>query len=266
MSGEQNWRIDTDAEDYFGRQKKTLEVADRRPVIRQASDIVGPGIGQNATRITDYSDPLATFNGYYSSSVGALSAPNATESFVGYVISDAVLGGRQVFTGLTSGTEYSRTFTRSPVDPESLGWSPWVGARIPATATGYSQVAVNVAPTTPVVLPPPPLTIYGQSGVYESTSGGVRLRQQGVYTGYVQVGDFTGSTVADLYLNIPNGNGLVQLGQLGQTLAKTVHIPFTAVATDAEQGVSLTVFMTTPASSLGQVWWRFSCTRVGDAV
>src|SRR6478752_2320563 len=97
MSNERNWREDTNAETYFGHQQKQVNLADRRPVIRTASDLVGPGIDSNTVRITDYNDLLATFNGYYSSLAGAASAPNATEDFVGVVISDSALGGRQEF-------------------------------------------------------------------------------------------------------------------------------------------------------------------------
>jgi len=122
----QNWRTDIDAGDYFGQQKKTLAMADRRPVIRRAADLVGPGIGANTVRITDYNNLLATFNGFYSSASGADNAPNADENFVGYVVSDAEFGGRQVFTGLTSGATYSRLFNRSLADPELIGWSAWV--------------------------------------------------------------------------------------------------------------------------------------------
>lgn len=42
MSGEEDWRIDSNAEIYFGHQQKKVNVADRRPVIRKAADIVGP--------------------------------------------------------------------------------------------------------------------------------------------------------------------------------------------------------------------------------
>lgn len=123
-----NWRQETDAADYFGHQQKKLNVADRRPVIRRASDLVGPGIGASATRITDFSDLLATYNGYFSSVPGARHAPNDTEAFVGHVVMDDTLGGRQVFTGLTSRTEYARVFVRNPGDPsnpDTILWGDW---------------------------------------------------------------------------------------------------------------------------------------------
>lgn len=126
MSNEQNWRVEDSAETYFGHQKKTLAVADRRPVIRRASDIVGPGINAMATRITDYNDILATYNGYYSSEAGASNAPNSDEAFVGITVMDSALGGYQQFTGLDTGTEYRRIFTRNPSDPDMIFWGAWV--------------------------------------------------------------------------------------------------------------------------------------------
>lgn len=120
-----DWRIPTDAATYLSHQQKRTNFAERRPVIRRASDLVGPGIGAHAVRLTDYNNLLSTFNGYYSSAPETTNAPPGGEAFVGYVISDAELGGLQVFTGLTTGTEYRRTFTRNPTDPELITWGSW---------------------------------------------------------------------------------------------------------------------------------------------
>lgn len=123
---EQSWRVQTDALDYFGQRDKQLRVADRRPVIRRASDLVGPGIGASATRVTDFNDLLATYNGFYSSAPGAFNAPVSTGAFVFMVVSDADLGGMQLATRLTTNVQYRRVFTRSPSDPSSLTWTSWV--------------------------------------------------------------------------------------------------------------------------------------------
>ncbi len=126
---DQNWRPEIDAEDYFSHQKKKLNVADRRPVIRKASDLVGPGIDGQAVRIDNFNDPLAQFNGYFSAVVAsgmdvAMNAP-AEGSFIGTVISDAELGGKQMFTSLGDGKEYVRTFIRNPTDTDFVFWGPW---------------------------------------------------------------------------------------------------------------------------------------------
>lgn len=267
MTREAGWRIETDAHDYFMGQKKRLEIADRRPVIRDASDLVGPGIGASAVRITDYDDILATFDGYYSSAPGALSAPNTTESFVGIVISDSAMGGVQKFTGLTSRIEYTRVFTRSVTDPESLGWGEWEGARIPATASGYDHTATVAVPGVVSYLKPPQFPqVRGDASVYEFLDAGIRVKKQGVYTGHIQVGDYTGDVTGDVYVHIPDGMSLRMLGQLNSALGPTVNIPFTAVATDANQGFSVSFVLNASFTSTRDVWWRFACTRVGDAI
>lgn len=126
MGGEQNWRVPTTAEDFFRSQQKALNLADRRPVIRKAADLVGPGIDKQAIPISDFSDQLATYNGFFSAVAGTFGAPNSTDAFVGTVINDAVLGGTQTFLGLTSKITYQRTFQRNPSDPLSLFWGGWI--------------------------------------------------------------------------------------------------------------------------------------------
>lgn len=124
----QNWRVPTDAEDYFLQRQKQLNIADRRPVIRRAGDLVGPGIGSGATRIIDFNDVLAMFNGFYSAAAGAYNAPpapGAAQAFVGFVVSDASLGGVQEFYGLRDGILRRRVFTRSPADATSITWGEW---------------------------------------------------------------------------------------------------------------------------------------------
>jgi hypothetical protein len=118
-------RIEINGGDYFGHQKKKLQIADRRPVIRKAADLVGPGINANTVQITSYNDLLATYNGFFSSEAGASFAPNETDQFAGFTISDAALGGTQTFTSLATGVSYRRTFTRSPLDAGSIFWGDW---------------------------------------------------------------------------------------------------------------------------------------------
>jgi hypothetical protein len=118
-------RIEIDALDYLGARQKELNLNSRRPQVRKASDLVGPGIGAQAVRITNFSDLLAVFNGFYSAAPGATDAPNSTHPFVGHTVSDAELGGVQIFTSLTNGTVYRRTFLRNPSDASVLYWGSW---------------------------------------------------------------------------------------------------------------------------------------------
>lgn len=143
MSGNQNWRTEIGAQDYFGHQQKKLQIADRRPVIRRASDLVGPGIGATAVRITNFNDLLATFDGFFSADANAASAPNDTDAFVGFTSSDSELGGLQQFTSLATGVVYQRVFTRNPADSSAVYWGAWVPLLVLADTDWISPTLVN---------------------------------------------------------------------------------------------------------------------------
>lgn len=121
----QNWRTEVTGLDYLQHQKKQGQIDNRRPVIRKASDLVGPGISANATVISDFNDTLATFDGYFGAVAGAANAPTSGQAYVGIVTSDGDLGGMQVFYGMTDGGTYKRMFTRSPADATALSWGAW---------------------------------------------------------------------------------------------------------------------------------------------
>lgn len=270
MSNEDDWRITTNGGDYLLHQQKKVALADRRPVIRNAGDLVGPGIGAGAVRIDDYNDLLATFNGYYSSVPGAANAPDwfldevDREAFVGQVISDAELGGRQVFTGLSTGTQYTRTFNRSPVDPEALGWTSWSGSRIPATADGYDAVLTAAASGWDTVLVPPTLYTIGPD-VYERSDAGITIRQQGVYTGSIRVGSQTAVATTSVLVSRPIGDATLPIGHPGVTLSPAgFFVPFTVWCTDDQQGVGVRVLQS--SGSTHQCWWTITVARIGDAV
>lgn len=267
MGNEQNWRTETDALSYFRNQQKQLEVADRRPVIRKASDLVGPGISGSAVRVDDYNDLLATFNGYYSSAPGAGGAPNPDEAFVGYTVSDAEYGGRQVLTGLDSNITYSRTFVRSPVDPEALAWGEWTGPqRIAPSIECLGEVDTDLLNTVSANLTAPTITkTLGASGYYERTSEAIRILKPGVYTGYFQIGDRVGATtLGTLVTYRPSGTETLASIQLSVPLGPTVHIPFTVWATDEFQGFRVVGVQS--SGSPRSVWWRFACSRISDAI
>lgn len=162
MSGSENWRFPTDAATYLGAQKKRSELEARRPIIRRAADLVGPGIGGSAVPITDFDDTLALFDGYYSSGnlAGAVAAdgrgarngpdPEVGGAFAGYdfnpyvgtTVMDDVLGGHQRFINVVSGNIYTRNFLRNPSDPNSVTFGLWKWENEPV-----------VIPPAPVILP-----------------------------------------------------------------------------------------------------------------
>lgn len=181
----QDWRIGTTASDYLRNQDKRLSTDERRPVIRKASDLVGPGIGAAATRVTNYNDVLATFNGWVSSETGAESAPNPDEPFTGAVVNDDLLGGTQTLTGMVSGNTYRRLFIRNPSDPDSLGFTDWVSETAVASIVKLQDWPLTLAAATWTVAPVQnplvrgtALSAPGDSSIYVARDGWYDVRAQ----------------------------------------------------------------------------------------
>lgn len=272
MSG-QNWRTEVDAIDHFGHQKKRVELEQRRPVIRKASDLVGPGIGASAVQVTDFNDTLATFNGFFSAIPGALNAPDAAlplaarEPFVGTTSSDSALGGRQTVIGLETAFEYTRIFVRNPSDESSISWGVWHGTeRVPASVSSSGAYTDTSVPSgSPVSLAPPAITTIGASGTYSRSSESINILRPGVYTGVMHV---TGFTADELTLTVaqvqhPHFNNIRSVS-LGPTpIVPTLTIPLTFWTTGDLQQIRILVMH--QAGAPRYVTWRnLTITRIGD--
>lgn len=174
---DQNWRTETNAGDYFAHQKKQVQLENRRPVIRRASDLVGPGIAATAVRLTDFNDLLGTYDGFFSAASGALNAPNG-EGLVGTVVGDSELGGVQTFTGLTTAVTYQRIFTRNPGDAETIYWGTWE-----TIGGGSGGGGVTFLETLPVSI------IDAKGDLIVGTADNVATRKAVGPNGYALVGD-----------------------------------------------------------------------------
>lgn len=264
----QNWRTEVDASDYFGHQKKRVELEQRRPVVSRASDLVGPGIGESAIRITDFNELLATFNGYYSSAPGAYNAPTDSEAFIGTTVSDPVLGGRQTFTGLTSGYEYARTFVRSPTDPTSLSWGIWRGdERIPASATLSAAVDTDrISNQGVILLRAPSLETLGAPGSYGSGRNDVYVIRPGVYTGHLTIVGPLGLTLTNVEVRWPDrvGSKVSLLGPMSNA-GRTIRVPFTFWSTGENQEIRVGVSHDNVVDQT-LTWSDFAIARLGDIV
>lgn len=264
--GEEGWRTPVDAHDYLLGEKKRLALDQRRPVIRRASDLVGPGIASGAVRISDFNDPLATFNGYYSAVAGAPNAPTTTEAFIGQVVSDEELGGRQVFTGLSTNTEYSRTFSRNPSDVNALVWGKWTGERIPASGQGLVINSLTVPENVQTILRPPDMIYLGAgAATFERSNFGLRIKRPGIYTGHIQVGANTLAAAGNVGIELPQGPELYSVMHLNVLLTPTVYYPFTIwTVSGVAPLISVNIFQVDPTPT--KFWYRLSITRVGDSV
>lgn len=231
MTGEHDWRIGVDARDYFGAQRKQLQVADRRPVIRNAADLVGPGIAALANRVLDFDNPLARFNGYFATD-GALNGPPLGTRFVGQVVVDETLGGIQMFTDLDSGEDWRRAFTRAPADVDSITWHPWVRVH---DAVAHAQRLV-ASPTSVLgsgaltTLDMPTLTLTGPVNTFLRSAYSITILRPGVYSGYLSVsGNSAGASLVATLLHHPAEAPLgvdVQTGQPGGAPALTIPFSF----------------------------------------
>lgn len=259
-----NWRTQVGADQFFGDQKKQSAVESRRPVIRKASDLVGPGIGSAAVVIADFNNQLATYNGYFSAEVGALNAPNDTEQFVGFVTQDATMGGVQTFTGLDSGTEYRRIFKRNPSDYDFLYWGSWEasgGAFV--QSTGSTSTFVPNSALTAATCP----TFADQPGVFERTATAALILSPGIYTGSLAwSASVPGNTLDILTITMPDGGGLRTSTETGRdvTGSDRVYVPLTFRTTGSSGQVSIDVEQS--GGSSGSILWSdLVLTRVGNA-
>lgn len=267
MSNEQNWRTDVDAQTYFGSQKKTLAVADRRPVPRNAADLgLGPGIGSSATTLENFNDLLATYNGYYSAPIGIYNAPNATESFVGFVVMDSAIGGVQTFTGMGTGSKlgdtYRRRFIRNPSDPDSIIWGTWEGlnrkpfARMLAAG---AQWVLNSAGT--VTMPMPTITTV-DTDVFSRTATAINILRPGVYSGEIVISaNFESGN--PMRVVVPDGTGTRNFDRYGTAATGIVTFPFHFRMTSSSGTITAT-YTIAANSAFGNVA-DFSIARLGDA-
>lgn len=262
-----NGRPEVDAEDYFGNQNKKLALADRRPVIRRASDLVGPGISEAAVQVTDYNNALATYNGYYSSLAGAANAPNVEETFVGYTVMDADLGGVQVLYGMQSRVEFRRRFTRNPMDPSSIVFGAWTfDERIPAhfqSSTPGASVTIPSGSTEALTAPTGSLSpTPGFPASFSVAGAQVRVLRQGIYSGSIRV--FCLSPPVSITLSLPTSSGGADT-----IVSESAHlyttIPF-SFRVDHGAGAVVVSVRQSSGSTSAAVWDSIRITRLGDAI
>jgi len=70
MGGQSSGRQLIDTDDWMRRIEKRLMHEERRPQIRTASDLMGPGLGPKAVQLFDWNDDITLFNGFFWSEPG----------------------------------------------------------------------------------------------------------------------------------------------------------------------------------------------------
>lgn len=147
MGGAHAGPVPEDMGDWMRRQEKRVLHEERRPLVRKASDIMGPGLAPEAVEIPDWSGPETEFNGFYFSRPGALHSPDSDLWWIGTSIShDGSYGVQHVWdyrSDLEPPAQMTRTFRLvgdirlfspwSPPDGGLVGeMKMWVGAQTPA--------------------------------------------------------------------------------------------------------------------------------------
>jgi len=83
MGGANSWRAPQDAQDWMREVEKRILHEERRPSIRTASDLMGPGISPYSVLINDWNAAETAFNGFFHTDPGALHTPDNTRYWMG---------------------------------------------------------------------------------------------------------------------------------------------------------------------------------------
>jgi hypothetical protein len=83
VGGANSWRVPQDASDWMREVEKRILHEERRPNVRTASDIMGPGLSPYSVLINDWNVDETNFNGFFHSDPGALNTPDNTRYWMG---------------------------------------------------------------------------------------------------------------------------------------------------------------------------------------
>jgi len=133
MGGQNSWRQAQTFTDLQRNTEKRVLSQERRPQIRTAADLLGPGIAAYAVEILDWNGDETAFNGFFFSGPGAINSPDPLNSKWYMGQTEATPDG----FGLQWATEFRdivgnvwppRQFIRRFFDPGSAGtrsFSAW---------------------------------------------------------------------------------------------------------------------------------------------
>ena len=83
MGGANTWRAPQDASDWMREVEKRVLHEERRPSIRTASDLMGPGLSPYSVWINDWNADETKFNGFFHTDPLALNTPDNTRYWMG---------------------------------------------------------------------------------------------------------------------------------------------------------------------------------------
>ena len=156
MGGANSWTQAETAADWMRQVEKRILHEERRPGIRSAADLMGPGVGPYSVWINDWNTSETSFNGFFHSDPGALNTPDssrywmgtsqATKEGFGLQRVSEYLGGRT--DALWPRLTYLRKFWTT-VPGAARQWSAWRldDGTPPGVITEYG--GASVAPVSP---------------------------------------------------------------------------------------------------------------------
>lgn len=131
MGGQNGGRQALTFNDWQHDLEKRQLSQERRPVIRSAADLMGPGLGPTAVQLVDWNDDATAFNGLYFSEPGALNGPDSTSYWMGTVeVTEDGVGFQRVRRYIVSGDDVLEEWGRVFADPgtgarDYSAWQLW---------------------------------------------------------------------------------------------------------------------------------------------
>lgn len=122
----------------------------RRPLVKKASDLMGPGLAPQAVEIPDWNGPETEFNGLYVSRPGALHTPDSAKWWIGLNIAQpGGYGIQKVWDYRSGGTPVSHVRSFTLVGDTRL-FSPWSvdGGTSPTGPATVAWEDITGKPTT----------------------------------------------------------------------------------------------------------------------
>lgn len=129
MGGQQSGRVNLTLDDWMRDIETRILHEERRPQIRNAADIMGPGLGPKTMQLVDWNDDATTFNGFFWSDVNSRNSPDANKQWMGYNLVNADGSGYQrvyEFKGQGDDTTMVTYVRRSLGSGASRTWGPWI--------------------------------------------------------------------------------------------------------------------------------------------
>lgn len=110
MGSQKNWRYGIDADDWMRFNEKRLMHEERRPVIREASDLLGPGFAKFAVRTFDWNGVDLKSNGmWYSVAAQTKNSPDDLAHWMG------ITEGNKNGDGMQTVYEYKHVSDSTPI-------------------------------------------------------------------------------------------------------------------------------------------------------